>query len=201
MELWALFDRFVWRGLNIDDDPSFLRFEDQSHTEGVRTQLGRTRFSGLCRTQDHKIFEEFRNDRFSLTTCMMISVESQLYQKYCSLLVSMFAFIMTWVSCTIRPPQLPGWWCHGMKLVVRKSRTPNLMMTSLPHHEMQLVKVDSLHVSQGIPFGLLIQSTTVSINRPPFTVMVKPAHPCRLFCIASSSLVLHCLQFSFHFGT
>jgi len=33
----------------IYDDPSFPRFEDQSHTEGVRTQPGRTRFRGNTR--------------------------------------------------------------------------------------------------------------------------------------------------------
>jgi len=28
------------------------------------------------------VLEEFRNDRFNLTACAMISMESQLYQKY-----------------------------------------------------------------------------------------------------------------------
>ena len=46
MEVRALFGRFVWRGISIYEghNPSFLRFEDQSQTEGVRTQPGRTRF-------------------------------------------------------------------------------------------------------------------------------------------------------------
>jgi len=47
MEVRALFGRFVWRGINIyvRHNPSFPRFEDQSHTEGVQTQPGRTRFT------------------------------------------------------------------------------------------------------------------------------------------------------------
>ena len=32
-------------------------------------------WSKLCRTQDHKMLEEFRNDRFSLAACAMISTE------------------------------------------------------------------------------------------------------------------------------
>jgi len=38
---------------------------------------------------------------------------------------------------------------------VREGRTPNLVMTSLPRHEIQLVKVDCLHISKGIHFGLI----------------------------------------------
>ena len=42
------------------------------------------------------MFEEFRSDCFSLTTCAMTSMESQLYKKYCILLVlvSMFALMI-----------------------------------------------------------------------------------------------------------
>jgi len=49
MEVRALFGPFVWRGVNIDDVtiPILPRFEDQSHTEGVRTQPGRTRFNSM----------------------------------------------------------------------------------------------------------------------------------------------------------
>jgi len=47
MEVGALFGRFVWRGINIYDVTIHSsRFEDQSHTEGVRRQPGRTRFNG-----------------------------------------------------------------------------------------------------------------------------------------------------------
>jgi len=45
MEVRALFARFVWRGVNIDDVTSIPRFKGQSHTAGVRTQPGRTRFT------------------------------------------------------------------------------------------------------------------------------------------------------------
>jgi len=48
-------------------------------------------------------------------------------------------------------------------MVVRENRTPNLVMTSLPRHEIQYVKVDGLYVSEGIHFGLLIRRTTVNI--------------------------------------
>jgi len=47
--------------------------------------------------------------------------------------------------------------------VVREGRTPNLLMTSLPRHEIQLVKVDGQYVSEGIHFGFLIRRTTVNI--------------------------------------
>jgi len=50
-----------------------------------------------------------------------------------------------------------------MKLVVTEGRTPNLVMTLLPRHEIQL-KVDGLHISKGIHFGLLIRRTTVNIR-------------------------------------
>jgi len=62
-----------------------------------------------------------------------------------------------WVQCTIRPPQLPGWWRHWwrlrLKLVVREGRTQNLVMMSQLRHEIQLIKVDCLYVSKGIHFG------------------------------------------------
>jgi len=45
MELRAFFGRFVWRGVTSMTSQSFPRFVDQSHTEGVRTQPGCTRFS------------------------------------------------------------------------------------------------------------------------------------------------------------
>jgi len=48
--------------------------------------------------------------------------------------------------------------------MVREGRTPNLVMTSLPRHEIQLVKVDSLHASKGIHFSLLIRRITVNIS-------------------------------------
>jgi len=48
MEVRALFGRFVWHGVNIDHNPSFPRFEDQSHAEAVRTQPGRTFFKCRC---------------------------------------------------------------------------------------------------------------------------------------------------------
>jgi len=48
----------------------------------------------ICRTQDNKLFEEFRHDRFSLTACVMISKENHLYQKYCSLLVLISTFAL-----------------------------------------------------------------------------------------------------------
>jgi len=48
--------------------------------------------------------------------------------------------------------------------VVREGRTPNLVMTPLPRHELQLVKVIGLYVSKGIHFGLLIRRTTVNIS-------------------------------------
>jgi len=46
MEVRAAVGRFVWRGVNSDEVTfhPFPRFEDQYHTEGVRTQAGRTRF-------------------------------------------------------------------------------------------------------------------------------------------------------------
>jgi len=52
----------------------------------------------------------------------------------------------------------------GGSWVVREGRAPNLVMTSLPRHEIQLVKVDCLYISKGIHFGLLIRRTTVNIN-------------------------------------
>jgi len=48
--------------------------------------------------------------------------------------------------------------------VVREGRTPNLVMTSLPRHEIQLVKIDGLYVSKGIHFGFFIRRTTVNIS-------------------------------------
>jgi len=48
--------------------------------------------------------------------------------------------------------------------MVREGRTQNLVTTSLPRHEIQLVKVDGLYVSNGIHFGLLIPCTTVNIK-------------------------------------
>jgi len=51
-----------------------------------------------------------------------------------------------------------------VKLEVREGRTPNLGMTSLLRHEIQLIKVDGLYISKGIHFGLLIRRTTVNIS-------------------------------------
>jgi len=70
--------------------------------------------------------------------------------------------LFIWVQCTIRPPQLPGWWRHQLKLVVIEGRTLNLVMASLPRHEIQLVKVDGIYVSKDIDFGLPTRRTTVN---------------------------------------
>ena len=43
-------------------------------------------------------------------------------------------------SPTSRVMKSLDWWCHRMKLVVIEGRTPNLVMTSLSRHEIQLVK-------------------------------------------------------------
>jgi len=53
--------------------------------------------------------------------------------------------------------------------VVGEGRTPNSVMTSLPRHEIQLVKVDGLYPPKSIHFGLLIRRTTVnkSVKYPP----------------------------------
>ena len=48
--------------------------------------------------------------------------------------------------------------------MVRADRTPNLVMTSLSRHEIQLVKIDGLYVSRGIHFGLLVRRTTINIS-------------------------------------
>jgi len=88
VEVRAVFGRFLWRRIKIYDaiHSSFPRFENQYHTEGVRTQPGSTRFT-LQHTNIQKSHICFLDREMSCVVTVRAGVENAMLHIVCKIFV------------------------------------------------------------------------------------------------------------------